>query len=303
MAIIKRMQLENYFVQIPNETAKHVETEISLQALGLLTNIMCYSENWELHKTELYSRYKNNKEVSVRRAWKELMSAGYIIEYKYRNGRKWDYVYWVRLLPFSSEEKERILSEARSEHSEIWGLDFEDPKLETSKPRGNQYKETKEESKKEEQPPIDMKSIEENMPLDMIDKGANNDSVEEFDDDKRASSPSENGYTKHNEEDLNIIINSLRDATKDEINQRSFKAVLRKVMDKYNQGRVNSFRDYFVTALVNKIEELELRRMKEQAKSAIKEDKARRSRAKIRQEIEGHEPNWDKVPLYNWLES
>lgn len=74
-------------------------------------------------------------------------------------------------------------------------------------------------------------------------------------------------------------------------------------MDKYNQGRVNSFRDYFVTALVNKIEELELRRMKEQAKSAIKEDKERRSRAKIRQEIEGHEPNWDKIPLYNWLES
>lgn len=119
--------------------------------------------------------------------------------------------------------------------------------------------------------------------------------IEEFDDDKRSfSSPS------LTEEQLNLIINSLREATKDELTDRSFKSVLRKVMDKYNQGKVSNFRDYLITALVNKIEELELRRIKENAKKQLQEDKLDRSM--VTRALSEHEYT-GKVPFYDWLAS
>lgn len=123
MAIIKNIQLEDEFLRVPNATAKHVETDISLQALGLLANITCYSGTWELHKTELYKRYTKNGRTSVASAWKELEEARYIVEYKYRDGKKWEYVYYVRLLPFTEEEKAKILKVAKEEHGEIFGLE------------------------------------------------------------------------------------------------------------------------------------------------------------------------------------
>ena len=46
------------------------------------------------------------------------------------------------------------------------------------------------------------------------------------------------------------------------------------MVDKYKQGKVNSFRDYLVTALVKKIEELELRRMKDRANEKTIKDRA-----------------------------
>lgn len=55
------------------------------------------------------------------------------------------------------------------------------------------------------------------------------------------------GSTNHNEDSIDLIISNFREATKDELTERSFKAVVRKVVDKYNQGKVNSFRDYLAT--------------------------------------------------------
>jgi len=78
---------------------------------------------------------------------------------------------------------------------------------------------------------------------------------------------------------------------------RSFNTVVRKVVDKYKQGKVNSFRDYLVTALSNKIEELELRRLKDneqkKALESIKQDTTTRL-----MNVEHQRP----VPFYNWLE-
>jgi DnaD/phage-associated family protein len=141
MGKIIKVQLEDKFTQVPNETAKLVEKEISLQSLGLLVNIMSYAQSWELHKTELYKRYAKNKETSVSNAWDELVKANYIIECKFRDGKKWDYNYFVRLLPFSEEEKVEIKKQVEAQTSGdtkvLWTLDFQDLKMKTSKPRDN----------------------------------------------------------------------------------------------------------------------------------------------------------------------
>ncbi|MFJ8531592.1 hypothetical protein [Bacillus sp. NPDC094106] len=119
--------------------------------------------------------------------------------------------------------------------------------------------------------------------------------IAKFDDDKRSfSSPS------LTEEQLNLIVNTLREATKDELTDRSFKSVLRKIMDKYNQGKVSNFRDYLITALVNKIEELEFRRIKENAKKQLETDKLDRNI--IAQSLSEHKYT-GKVPFYDWLAS
>ena len=129
-------------VSVPISTAQAVQKDdmnpISLEALGLLVNLLSYPSTWELHKTELYKRFAFSKETAVRKAWKDLTTANYIIEFKYRVGKKWEYVYYFRKVPFTSEEKAQILDNACSEHSEIWGLDFPDLKMRTSKSRDNQ---------------------------------------------------------------------------------------------------------------------------------------------------------------------
>jgi hypothetical protein len=47
-----------------------------------------------------------------------LIEANYIIEFKYRVGRKWEYVYYFRKVPFTPEEKAEILDNARNEFAD-----------------------------------------------------------------------------------------------------------------------------------------------------------------------------------------
>jgi hypothetical protein len=269
MAKIIQVPYDNHIV-LPIETAQAVqenrENPISLEALGLLVNLLSYPTSWELHKTELYKRYANNKESSVRTAWKNLVEANYIIEFRYRSGKSWEYVYYFRKVPFSPDEKAEILDNAVKEFGGIWRLDFQDLKMKTSKSRGNQ------------------KNILNKKPL----LNTNNKDIDNIDDDKRTSS------AIHNDESINLIISNFREVTKEDLSERSFKSVVRKVVDKYSQGKVNSFRDYLVTALTRKIEELELRRQKENAKEQIK------TNAKTKDKLNDLEMR--EVPFYNWLE-
>lgn len=113
MALMRKFKVEKNYVEIPNETARSVElktkeTTISLQALGLITNLWSYNvEEWELHKLELYKRFGKNKKTSVMSAWDDLLEAGYVVQFKVRIGRENDYVYYYRITPFSAEEKKR----------------------------------------------------------------------------------------------------------------------------------------------------------------------------------------------------
>ncbi|MED3644322.1 helix-turn-helix domain-containing protein [Caldifermentibacillus hisashii] len=126
------------------------------------------------------------------------------------------------------------------------------------------------------------------------------------DDDKR-------NFSLMNDEELNIIISYFREETKNELTERSFKSIVRKVIDKYKQGTVNSFRDYFVTALCNKMQELELRKFKVKQRADLDREQLkqlnlvlRRNRQLVeqgwRQYQEDKETGIQKVPFYNWLE-
>ncbi|MGF9893333.1 hypothetical protein ABEX78_32385 [Priestia megaterium] len=265
-------------IQVPIETAQAVqknrETTISLEALGLLVNLASYPTKWELNKTELYKRFAKHGERSVRAAWNSLMDANYIIEFKYRVGKKYEYVYYFRKFPFSEEERAEILEEAAKEYGEIWGLQNEDPKMKTSKRRGNQ------------------KTL---LNKNNILNKNNKENTEAFDDDKRTdSSPI------HNEDEINMIISALREETKDDLRPSSFKNVVSKVRDKYKQGKVKNFRDYLVTALINKIEELEVRRAKAKNKEELQQNK-KEFMEKRRQRLANTEIN-PAIPFYNWLE-
>lgn len=119
-----------------------------------------------------------------------------------------------------------------------------------------------------------------------------------YDDDKRTSSPSgKEASITSNDKTINLIISNLREATKEDMTNRSFNSVVRKVVDKYNQGKVNSFRDYLVTALVRKIEELELRRIKDKAKH----DLVIAKKQKAAEKLQNRKIN-KNVVFYNWLE-
>jgi hypothetical protein len=237
-------------------------------------NLISYPSTWELHKTELYKRFAMHGERSVKKAWNALMDANYIIEFRYRSGRKYEYVYYFRKVPFSNEEKAEIIGNAEKEYGEIWGLQNADLKMKTSKRRGNQ------------------KPLLNKNPL----LNTNNYDIAKIDDDKRTP---DGDSAVHNEEEVNLLISNFRESTKGDLSDRSFKAVVRKVMDKYNQGKIDSLRDYLATALANKIDELELRRTKDAAREQLKMRSQKRIQEK-KQELENQPIR--KVPFYNWLE-
>jgi hypothetical protein len=119
----------------------------------------------------------------------------------------------------------------------------------------------------------------------------------EIDDDKRTS-PEGKDSPVHSDEYVNLIISNFYEEVKLDLSDRSFKSVVRKVMDKYRQGKIKgSFRDYLATSLINKIEELELRRIKDVAKQKLRE----KTSEEIADKLESLKVS-DNIPFYNWLE-
>lgn len=136
----------DYNIVLPAQTAQAVQknkndeimkTGLSLKALGLLVNLLSYPPSWELHKTELYKRFIKDGQKSVASAWKDLVDNNYIIEFKYRKGKKYEYVYYLRKVPFTEEEKNKILKTAIELHGDIWALPFGESNLESSKRQVN----------------------------------------------------------------------------------------------------------------------------------------------------------------------
>lgn len=122
----------------------------------------------------------------------------------------------------------------------------------------------------------------------------NNNKDIKIDDDKRTSPSVEDSAVQ---DEMNLIISNLRDATKEELTDRSFNSVVRKVVDKHQQGKVISFRDYLTTALIKKIEDLEYRRDKDKAQQDFNEAaKAKRDARIINTDVT------KKVVFYNWLD-
>ncbi len=83
MQYIQRNTHENY-TQMNNHSAQN--TELSLQAKGLLWVLMSNKDTWRPYLEELSQRSKNGRDAH-RKAFEELKEAGYIRIYRKGSGR------------------------------------------------------------------------------------------------------------------------------------------------------------------------------------------------------------------------
>jgi hypothetical protein len=116
-------------------------------------------------------------------------------------------------------------------------------------------------------------------------------------DDDKPTSPEGEDSPKQINENIKLLISNFRDATKTDMTARTFNAVVRKVLDKYEQGKVSSFRDYLATALTKKIEEMDLRNQTYAAMRELREDKIKKTEDRL-----NNLKVSDNIPFYNWLE-
>lgn len=84
------------------------EENLSLAAIGLLANLTSYPDTWNVHKTELYTRFAKSGRRVVERAWNELVENNYIVQLKKRNGSKFDYIYYHSQIKFTEEDIKEI---------------------------------------------------------------------------------------------------------------------------------------------------------------------------------------------------
>jgi hypothetical protein len=263
MGKMKKYYFEKEYVQIPNETAKAVETTISLEALGLITNLWSYSDEWELHKTELYKRYLKNKRTSVSNAWKELMDHNYIIEYKYRVGKRYEYDYYYNPKPFTEEQKAEILEYAKQEHGEIWGLDFQQSKMCSPKPTDNKYIINSIQTK-EIQTEIDI-----NLPFGMVEE-------EEKENYKRYSEIEIENFNKKATAYYSFYLS-----------KNQIESSIRKIYKKYLDGYAKDYPKLLDADLLKKEDRAREKKQLEYQKDETVETT----------------PYTGRVPFYNWLEN
>ena len=102
---------------------------LSLEAIGLLCNLTSYPAGWEVNKTELYKRFAKSGRRKVEKAWNELIEQKYIVQFKKRTGKKYDYIYYHNQECFTDEEIKEI---EEIEECKVW-----DGKL---NPKGNEQK-------------------------------------------------------------------------------------------------------------------------------------------------------------------
>lgn len=292
--VIKRRHTSEY-AQIHN---KPLQDDLEdLRAIGLLSHMMSRPAEWVFHKSQLHSQFSRK---NVDAAWKILVGKNYIIGfYCHVSGRK-RHFYNVSDLPFNSEEFFEFVKEEVSRLTEegetvkhinpIDGLGLDTTGLTSIVPSVQQSKIFCSETivPREQYSQNSSKGANINKDIKNTDKKTKKNNNIKIDDDKANSvTPAPKQI-----ESLTDVISSLRLQTKDLLTKRSFDSVLRKVIDKYEQGKVANFRDYLVTSLNAKIEELELRRIKEQAKETL----ARAKQSGASEEYTGG------VLLYNWLD-
>lgn len=113
---VKKYKKDKGYESINRNMLQDVDN-LSLQAIGLLSNLTSMPESWTTYKTELYKRFAKNGRTSVQNAWNELVENKYIVQLRKRNGKKYDYIYYHSQEPFSSEDIKEI---ERLEGVSIW---------------------------------------------------------------------------------------------------------------------------------------------------------------------------------------
>ncbi len=288
------------YTQISNSLLN--DKEATLQAKGLLSIFLSNTKDWEIHMKEIISRSKNGRDAHYK-VINELIELGYFARIQVVGKHFEEMIYLF------SDEKEDVANEIENlkkwaeENGKTLLIEYKTVKKRKREKAGDSNENPFPENQDTETTNTENKDNN-NTKTNNPKKKVNNNIYKDYiDDDKRTSSNEEISPISHNDDMINLIISNFREATKDDLSERSFKAVVRKVIDKYNQGKVNSFRDYLATALANKIYDLELRRAKDKARENLKTAKEKLIQEKI-QKLEQLEkkPYVRRVPLYNWLE-
>ncbi len=288
------------YTQISNSLLN--DKEATLQAKGLLSIFLSNTKDWEIHMKEIISRSKNGRDAHYK-VINELIELGYFARIQVVGKHFEEMIYLF------SDEKEDVANEIENlkkwaeENGKTLLIEYKTVKKRKREKAGDSNENPFPENQDTETTNTENKDNN-NTKTNNTKKKVNNNIYKDYiDDDKRTSSNEEISPISHNDDMINLIISNFREATKDDLTERSFKAVVRKVIDKYNQGKVNSFRDYLATALANKIYDLELRRAKDKARENLKTAKEQLIQEKI-QKLEQLEkkPYVRRVPLYNWLE-
>ncbi|PFY49121.1 hypothetical protein [Bacillus toyonensis] len=287
--VIKRRHTSEY-AQIHN---KPLQDDLEdLREIGLLSHMMSRPAEWVFHKTQLHKQFSRK---NVDAAWKGLVSKRYIIGfYCHKDGQK-SYYYNVSDLPFTEEEYYKFVKAEISELTEkghsikhvnpIPGLTLDTTEFSSDVPTVQQTAEVCSESgaPREQLSGNSSKGANINKELINTDSKTNIKTLNniKIDDDKANSvTPAE-----QNSKSIELIIQSLREETKDLLIKRSFDTVVRKVIRKHKRGEIKiGFREYLEGALDTKIEELEGRRIKEQAKEVL----ARTSQSRASEEYTGN---------------
>lgn len=103
---VKKFSKHKGYESLPRELLQ--SKDLTLEAIGLLVNMASYPDSWILHKTELRTRFKNGKRV-VDRVWDELVENNYIVQFRKRIGRTYEFRYFFTVVPYEYDEIQAML--------------------------------------------------------------------------------------------------------------------------------------------------------------------------------------------------
>ncbi|EJV59363.1 hypothetical protein [Bacillus mycoides] len=284
--IIKRRHTSQY-TQLHNTPLQGDLTD--LRAVGLLSHLMSLPADWVIYKTNLYNTFARR---AVDNAWKMLVEKGYVVGFYCHLDGKRSYYYLVSDIPFTEDDYREFVKETIVEakgnvtnvnpipdcvHSVVQSVHQSNSLYDSSTVQNEQFETNS--AKRTTTKEIYTNKTKTNKILNNI-----------KDDDYKANYVSPD---QEENESIKLVIESVREQTKDLIITRSFNNVVGRVMAKYINGDIKiGFREYLVGAVYTQIEQLDARRTKEQAKESL----ARVEKSGASEEYAGN------IMFYNFLD-
>lgn len=271
--VIKRRHTSQYSQIHNNPLQNDLE---DLRSLGLLSYLMSLPTDWIIYKTQLHKKFSRKNADA---AWKELTEKNYAIGFAaYVNGKK-QHFYNVSDVPFTSKE---FFEFVRDTVNELRQQGFIVKSL-SSMMHGNlviteeitnvlSVQQSKNSTNHSNVPRVQYNEFSTNSTYTkeiLIKEILTND------DDIPNAPPSDDNLSSiqnakkeiYNpnltEDDLLCISDNIRNTYRGKIQKRSFDSTLKKCIINYKRGAVPHFENYLITAIDNKITELENRRERE----------------------------------------
>lgn len=117
---IKEYKKNKGFEAIPRELLQ--DHSISGESIHLICELSSYPEGFKIFKTAIYKWREKNKRTQIDRMWNELIEANYLIQFRKREGKKWNYRYIFSLTKFDKEDIDFLVSQNKSEGFEPHGI-------------------------------------------------------------------------------------------------------------------------------------------------------------------------------------